>query len=125
MGCATLGRTLVPQSIMLLTFLILFALLGLGVALMLWHARLVFSVELRDGAARVRRGKPPSGFVRGCEDVARQYGLKQGRIQAVRTDRGVELRFSRHLPPKTHQAFRNVWTPPPGGGGGGGMRATG
>ncbi|WP_018950537.1 DUF3634 family protein [Thioalkalivibrio sp. ALMg11] len=110
---------------MLLTFLLMFAVLGLGVALMLWHARLVFSVELRDGATRVRRGQPPSGFTRGCEDVARRYGLKRGRIAAVRTDGGIQLRFSRHLPAKTHQAFRNVWTPPPGGGGGGGMRATG
>lgn len=110
---------------MLLTLLIMFVVLGLGVALMLWHARLVFSVQLRDGTARVRRGKPPTRFVRGCEDVARQYGLTRGRIDAVRTDAGVQLRFSRDLPAKTHQAFRNVWTPPPGGGGGGGMRATG
>ncbi|WP_018140491.1 MULTISPECIES: DUF3634 family protein [unclassified Thioalkalivibrio] len=110
---------------MLITFLLMFAALGLGVALMLWHARLVFSVELRDGAARVRRGKPPSRFVSGCEDVARRYGLKRGQINAVRTDGGVQLRFSRDLPEMTHQAFRNVWTPPPGGGGGGGMRATG
>lgn len=110
---------------MLITLLLMFAALGLGIALMLWHARLVFTVELRDGAARVRRGKPPSGFARGCEDVARRHGLKRGRISAVRTDQGVRLRFSRHLPANTHQAFRNVWTPPPGGGGGGGMRATG
>ncbi|WP_018138045.1 MULTISPECIES: hypothetical protein [unclassified Thioalkalivibrio] len=34
---------------MLLTLRIVFALLGLGVALMLWHARQVFSVELCDG----------------------------------------------------------------------------
>ena len=116
---------LAPHSVMLLTLLIMLLLLGLGVALMLWHARQVFSVELRDGTARVRRGKPPAGFLRGCEDVARQFGLKRGRIAAVRTDTGVQLRFSRDLPAKTHQAFRNVWTPPPGGGGGGGMRATG
>ncbi|WP_018936251.1 DUF3634 family protein [Thioalkalivibrio sp. ALJ24] len=110
---------------MLLTLLIMFAVLALGVALMLWHARLVFTVELRDGTARVRRGKPPRAFLRGCEDVARQYRLKRGRIHAVRADGGVQLRFSRDLPKNTHQAFRNVWTPPPGGGGGGGMRATG
>ncbi len=115
----------VPPLVMLLTLLIMFALLGLGFALMLWHARLVFSIELRDGQARVRHGKPPSRFVRGCEDVARRFGLKRGRIRAVRMDGGIELRFSRHLPAQTHQAFRNVWTPPPGGGGGGGLRATG
>lgn len=109
---------------MLFTLLFMFAVLGLGLALMLWHARLVFSVELHDGTARVRRGKPPAGFVRGCADVARQYRLTRGRIDAVRTDGGVQLRFSRNLPAKTHQAFRNVWTPSPGGGGGG-MRATG
>ncbi|WP_019627206.1 DUF3634 family protein [Thioalkalivibrio sp. ALJT] len=110
---------------MLLTLLILFVLLGLGLALMLWHARQVFAIELRDGAARVRSGKPPTAFVRGCADVARQFGLTRGRITAVRTGTGVQLRFSREIPEKTHQAFRNVWTPPPGGGGGGGMRATG
>lgn len=96
-------------------------------AVLLLRLRVVFVVELAGGRATVRRGQPPNGFTAACEDVAHRHGITSGRITGVRSGGGVQLRFSRHIPPRSHQAFRNVWTPPPSGGGpsGGGMRAQG
>ncbi|MGM0677705.1 DUF3634 family protein [Ectothiorhodospira marina] len=110
---------------MLMSLLLMFVILAAGAGLLLWHARAAFVVQLKNGATQVKRGTPPPGFVRGCGDVARMYGLKQGRISGIRTGQGIQLRFSRDIPEHTHQPFRNVWTPPPGGNGGGGRRAAG
>ncbi len=94
-------------------------------ALIILHARVVFVLELADGRALVRRGRVPLGFPGACEDVARLHRVRQGRITGVRGAGGVRLAFSREIPERTRQAFRNVWTPPPGGGDGGGRRAAG
>ena len=82
---------------MLFTLLFMFAVLGLGLALMLWHVRLMFSVELHDGTARARRSKPPAGFVRGCgwkRGLTPFPGLRRepgGRdIEAWPVERGVD-----------------------------------
>ena len=96
-----------------------------GVAL--WRLRRVFIVDIRAGQAGIRAGKPPGDFLDGCEDVARRHRIDRGRITGVRDGSGIQLRFSREIPERSHQAFRNVWTPPPPRGGppGGGMRARG
>ena len=104
----------------------LLVLLALAVfAAILIHARVVFVIELTDGAAQVRRGSPPAGFVSACEEVACVHRVKQGRISGIRTGAGTQLRFSPEIPARAHQPFRNVWNPSPPGGGGGGNRATG
>jgi len=90
-----------------------------------WHARTVFVIEIGPDGARLRRGRPPPGFVVACTEVARMHGLKRGRIKGLRTGSGIRLRFSADIPERLHQRFRNVWEPPPGGGSGGGARATG
>ncbi|MDN3516202.1 DUF3634 family protein [Aquisalimonas lutea] len=102
-------------------------LLAVVAAVLLLRLRVVFIVELTGGRASIRRGQPPTGFAAACEDVARRHGITSGRITGVRSGSGVGLRFSRDIPARSHQAFRNVWTPPPSGGGpsGGGMRAQG
>lgn len=97
----------------------------LGLAAIVWHARIVFVVQLQQRTASCRRGTPPPGFVPACTDVARMHRVDRGRITGVRTGAGIELRFSSEIPAHAHQAFRNVWTPPPSGGTGGGIRATG
>ncbi len=110
---------------------LLITVLGLSVAMALLlvfflrQTRVRFVVELREGTPEVRRGDPPSSFVRACADVARLYRLRQGRITGVRTGDGIELRFSDDIPSRAHQPFRNVWTPPPSDGPGGGRRAAG
>ncbi len=102
-------------------------LLGAGGAVLLWRLRTVFIIELAEGRARVRRGSPPEGFPGACEDVARRHDIRSGRIMGVRDGSSIRLAFSRDIPARSHQAFRNVWTPPPprGGPSGGGMRAQG
>ncbi|ANB02551.1 DUF3634 family protein [Ectothiorhodospira sp. BSL-9] len=110
---------------MLMPLLLMFAILALGAGLLIWHARIAFVVKLQDGKAQAQRGTPPPDFLRGCGDVARMYGIKQGRIRGIRSGQGIRLSFSRDIPEHTHQPFRNVWTPPPGGNGGGGRRAAG
>lgn len=99
-------------------------LLALAVLLFLgWLAmggRTVFVVEFVDGVAYTRRGRPPGGFVSACTDVARLYGIRRGRIRAVRGRGTVRLTFSKEIPERARQPLRNVWTPPPTGGPGGG-----
>ncbi len=99
-------------------------LLAVAAGLGLLRLRRVFTVAIRAGRATPEQGRPPAGFPAACTDVARRYGIREGRITAERTGGGVRLRFSASIPPRSHQAFRNVWTPPPPGGGpGGGGRA--
>lgn len=107
------------MNLVLLTALGLsFATLLLGVVFVL-STRVRFVVELHNGVARVRRGDPPSSFVRGCSDVARVYRLTQGTISGIRTGSGIELRFSPDIPKRVQQPFRNIWEPPASGPGGG------
>ena len=89
------------------------------------HARTVFLLEIRPGRVDVRRGRPPPGFVSACEDVCRLYRLDRGTIRGVRSPGGTRLEFSRDIPERARQPFRNVWTPPPRGGGGGGAARAG
>jgi len=105
---------------------LLFAALGAAVvAVLILRAGTVFMVDLTGGRPAVKRGRPPRAFLDGCEDVCRLQRVSRGQIRAVHADGTVVLRFSKQVPERAHQAFRNVWTPPPSGGGGGGMRATG
>ncbi|WP_091643620.1 DUF3634 family protein [Aquisalimonas asiatica] len=103
------------------------ALFAVGAGLALWRLRIVFVVDITDDGALLRRGRAAAGFVDGCSDVARRHGITRGRITGVRDGASVRLQFSRDIPARSHQAFRNVWTPPPPSGGpsGGGMRASG
>lgn len=102
------------------------ALFALVAGLALWRLRIRFVVELSEGRVHARSGRPPPDFLSGCEDVARRHGIKSGRIIGVRDGGSVRLQFSRAIPQRSHQAFRNVWTPPPPPGGPpGGMRANG
>lgn len=95
-------------------------------AVALLRLRIVFIVRLSDGTAQRFAGHPPPGFLDGCNAVARRHGIRNGRITAVRDGTGTQLRFSRGIPSRSHQAFRNLLTPPPGGGApGGGRRAVG
>ena len=95
-------------------------------ALALLRLRTVFIVRLSDADAQRVAGHTPPGFLDGCSAVARRHGIRKGRITAVRDGTGIRLRFSRGIPSRSHQAFRNLLTPSPGGGpSGGGRRAAG
>lgn len=103
------------------------AVFAAGAALAVWRLRIVFVVDVSEDGARLRRGRVATDFLDGCDDVARRHGITRGRISGVRDGASVRLQFSREIPQRSHQAFRNVWTPPPPSGGpsGGGMRASG
>jgi hypothetical protein len=109
--------------------LVMLVLIVVGIALMaffLMRERTVFVLRISGGQPRTVRGEPPPGFVGACADVCRLYRIEHGHIRGVRTGASVELRFSREIPERAQQPFRNVWSPrPPGGGGGGGLRASG
>ncbi|WP_440994977.1 DUF3634 family protein [Arhodomonas sp. SL1] len=89
------------------------------------HGRTVYCITFEADGPVVTRGTPPAGFLSGCRDIARLYGITEGQVRCVRTAAGHRLRFSRNLPERARQPLRNVWEPPPPGGGGGGARARG
>lgn len=96
------------------------------VTVALLRLRIVFVVRIAGAVATASAGRTPPGFLDGCTAVARRHGIGSGRITAVRDGNGIQLRFSRGIPSRSHQAFRNLLTPPPGGGApGGGRRAAG
>ncbi len=109
----------------LAVLLVALAGLGAGVAAIILDARKRFVVAFGGDGVRVERGSPPRDFIRGCRDVARMYGVNRGKVYALRTRSGVQLRFSRGIPERARQPLRNVWTPspPPRGGGGARKRA--
>ena len=81
---------------------------GLFAALWRLVVRPLFVVDLRDGAARLRRGEAPPGLVGGFSDVARDLGVSSGTIYGVCAAHGLTLEFSSQIPAHAHQRFRNV-----------------
>ncbi|KAB7627800.1 DUF3634 family protein [Alkalilimnicola sp. S0819] len=80
-------------------------------------------VEIDTGRARVRRGRPPPGFVSACDDIARLHRIAAGAVECVGSGRHARLKFSGNFPDRGRQAIRNVWTPPTTPGPKGGRRA--
>ena len=68
----------------------------------------VFVVDVRDGAAKIRRGQVTPGFLSGLSDVARDVGIVSGTIYGEQTRDGIALRFSADIPAESHQRLRNV-----------------
>ncbi|MGK7923873.1 MAG: DUF3634 family protein [Spirulina sp.] len=56
-----------------------------------------------------RSGKVPARFLHGCEAIASMYELPDGRIKAYASQSGISFIFSRSIPRRYHQKFRNVW----------------
>jgi hypothetical protein len=80
--------------------------------LVLLRPRPLFVVAIEDGKARVRRGKVPEAFIRDCDYLSSEYGIRAGVIQGFWGSGKVKLQFSRHIPEAHHQRFRNVWNYP-------------
>lgn len=81
-----------------------------GLAAALWRliVRPLFVIDVRDGAARLRRGEPPPALLVEFSDVARDLGVSSGTIYGVRARHGLTLEFSPDIPTNAHQRFRNV-----------------
>ncbi|MFO8154279.1 DUF3634 family protein [Thioalkalivibrio sp.] len=107
----------------ILILLGLSAAMAVSLVLFLRHVQVRFIIDLDGGTASVRRGDPPAAFVRGCSEVARMYRVRSGRIFGIRSGNGIELRFSKEIPPRAHQPLRNIWVPPTSGGPGGNRAA--
>ncbi len=78
-----------------------------------WLERLAhpaeFAVAFAEGRARVHRGAPPAAWLADCDDLAREFGLHRGSVDAVRVAGRLQLRFSPDVPRALHQRFRNVF----------------
>ena len=75
----------------------------------LFGSRPAFVIDLKDGRATSRSGKAPAKFLQSCEEIAATASLATGTIRGVRDRRGISLVFSRDIPDRTHQQFRNAW----------------
>ena len=78
-----------------------------------WLRRLanppLFVLTLAGGTARLVQGKATAAWIADCTAIAAEFGLVAGSVEAVRTWRGVVLRFSRDVPATSWQRFRNVF----------------
>lgn len=81
--------------------------------ILFWLARMAqpaeFAVAFAHGVARVQRGSPPAAWLADCDDLAREFGLRAGSVDAVRIAGRLHLRFSPAVPRSLHQRFRNVF----------------
>jgi len=68
-----------------------------------------FAVAFVDCTARTQRGSPPAAWVADCDDLAREFCLVRGSVDAVRLAGRLQLRFSPDVPRALHQRFRNVF----------------
>jgi hypothetical protein len=66
-------------------------------------------VDIEAGEPVPRRGKVKRGFLEDCSEIARDYGIRNGRICGNRQHGQIALRFSRSIPPAAHQRLRNAW----------------
>ena len=78
-----------------------------------WLSRAVnpplFAVVVSGGVARLATGTATAAWVADCTAIARDFGIDRGRIEGVRTWRGIGLRFSPDVPVASRQRFRNVF----------------
>lgn len=69
----------------------------------------LFVISLAGGTARLVKGKATMAWLDDCTAIARDFGIVSGTVEAVRTWRGVGLRFSPEISAASHQRFRNVY----------------
>ncbi len=87
---------------MLISLLLMIALLLVAGALLIWQVSIIFSIEIKDGHPRVRRGDPPKSYQHTVRDVARRFGIQKGRLTAIRRQEGLRLRSSSSVPKEAH-----------------------
>src|SRR6185436_2124585 len=82
---------------------------GAAGVILLLRPRPRFVVSVREGKPRVDRGKVPPRFVAFVEETCAERGIRRARISGFQTGRRITLRFSKGIPERDHQKFRNVW----------------
>src|SRR5262245_23441004 len=73
-----------------------------------FQPRFTVVVRIRDGVARVTRGKAPATFVREVEQVCGAT-VSRGWVGGARKGQRVVLAFSRSIPESCRQQLRNLW----------------
>lgn len=93
-------------------FLVFALTLGLLFLFAIWRAmrpQPAFVITWRDGKLRVVRGKAPHAFLQACRDLLSHHEIEAARIAAYPMERrSVTLRFSKSIPERLHQRFRNA-----------------
>ncbi len=67
------------------------------------------AIVVKDGKAKLQRGKVLPGLISALTDVAADQGVATGLILAYRKPPGHRITISREFPPRSHQVIRNVW----------------
>jgi hypothetical protein len=69
----------------------------------------VVAIRFRPAGPQAERGRVPPGLLADCADVAAEFAIDSGRVEAVRGLHGLTLRFAPTIPASSHQRFRNVF----------------
>lgn len=65
-------------------------------------------MAIRAGRATVTKAPAPAGWVVDCEEIAAEFEVVAGHIDAVPGWRGLELRCSPEIPATCRQRLRNL-----------------
>jgi Protein of unknown function (DUF3634) len=91
---------------------ILTGMLALAVALGIWVAvrpRPMFVIQIRDGKPRAVSGTVTRAFLRDVTDICDRAGVQRGTVSGALRGERVVLVFSRNVPDRCRQMFRNLW----------------
>jgi len=69
----------------------------------------VFVIVFENGWARVVRGRAPAAFAADVQAICTDCRLPYAVVRGHRLGRRVTLGFSRHVPRRYRQRFRNAW----------------
>ena len=78
----------------------------------IWWAlqpRYVFVIRIKDGGARLARGKVTSTFLEQVGHACAESGVSRGWVGGVWRGKRLALAFSRNIPPGCQQRLRNLW----------------
>jgi hypothetical protein len=86
--------------------------LWIGCLALIWYLlqpRYQFVVRIRDGQARVTRGKVTEAFLEDIRDACRDVQLRAGWVGGIRRGKRIVLAFNRRMPLPLRQRLRNAW----------------
>jgi hypothetical protein len=90
-------------------YLLLLASVALVVAGFVSRPPTVFTVDIRHGLARTRRGTVTDAFLSVVTDICREFDVTTADIRGVARGSRIALQFSASVPESARQRFRNWW----------------
>lgn len=82
---------------------------ALAALILLSRPRPAFVLVVKEGKARVKKGKVLRGFIEDCEDLISEGKIQRATIKGFMKSGHLALRFSHQIPKSYHQRFRNAW----------------